>query len=94
MTATAILADAGALLTELAGLGIHETASEYDPAHFGNYYVDLTGPHGDFRITRDRGQYLLDGDLERLKDLGLFRAFAQMSQFRDAVLKYVGAPAA
>ena len=91
MTAAAILADAGALLTELATLGIHETASEYDPVRFGNYFVDLTGPHGDFRITRDRGQYLLDGDLERLKDLGLFRAFNQMPQFRDAVLKYVGA---
>ena len=90
MTAAAILADAGALLTELAAHGIHETASEYDPGHFGNYYVDLTGPHGDFRITRDRGQYLLHGDLERLKDLGLLRVFDQMPQFRDAVLKYVG----
>jgi hypothetical protein len=93
MTAAAILADAGALLTELAVHGIHETASQYDAGHFENYYVDLTGPHGDFRITRDRGQYLLHGDLERLKDLGLFRAFDQMSQFRDAVLRYVGAAA-
>jgi len=93
MTAAAILADAGALLNELAVHGIHETASQYDAGHFGNYYVDLTGPHGDFRITRDRGQYLLHGDLERLKDLGLFRAFDQMSQFRDAVLRYVGAAA-
>jgi hypothetical protein len=91
MTAAAILADAGALLTELAAHGIHETASEYDAGHFGNYYVDLTGPHGDFRIARDRGQYLLHGDLERLRDLGLFRAFDRMSQFRDAVLRYVGA---
>jgi hypothetical protein len=81
----------GALLAELAALGIHETASEYDAVAFGNYYVDLTGPHGDFRITRDRGQYLLFGDLERLKDLGLFRAFDRMPEFRDAVLKYVGA---
>lgn len=91
MTAAAILADAGSLLSELASLGIHESASEYDQAHFGNYYVDLTGPHGDFRIARDRGQYLLHGDLERLRDLGLFRTFDQMPQFRDAVLKYVGA---
>jgi len=86
-----ILADAGALLSELAALGIRETGSAYDPAAFGNYYVDLTGPHGDFRITRDRGQYLLDGDLERLRDLGLFRAFDRMPDFRDAVLRYVGA---
>ena len=93
MTATAILVDAGALLTELAVHGIHETASQYDVGHFGNYYVDLTGPQGDFRISRDRGQYLLHGDLERLKDLGLFRAFDQMSQFRQAVLRYVGAAA-
>ena len=93
MTATAILVDAGALLTELAVHGIYETASQYDVWHFGNYYVDLTGPHGDFRISRDRGQYLLHGDLERLKDLGLFRAFDQMSQFRQAVLRYVGAAA-
>ena len=91
MTAAAILADAGALLAELAALGIHETASEYDPEAFGNYLIDLTGPHGDFRIRRDRGQYLLDGDLERLKDLGLWRAFDHMAEFRDAVMKYVGA---
>ena len=91
MTDAAILADAGALLTELAALGIHETGSEYDSSHFGDYHVDLTGPHGDFRIARDRGQYLLHGDLERLRDLGLFCAFDQMPQFRDAVLRYVGA---
>jgi hypothetical protein len=91
VTAPEILADAGTLLAELAILGIRETGSGYDPGAFGNYYVDLTGPHGDFRITRDRGQYLLDGDLERLRDLGLFRAFARMPDLRDAVLTYLGA---
>ena len=91
MTAPEILADAGALLSELATLGIRESGSAYEPGAFGNYYVDLTGPHGDSRITRDRGQYLLDGDLERLRDLGLFRAFDRMRDFRDAVLKYLGA---
>jgi hypothetical protein len=91
VTAPEILADAGALLSELARLGIRETGSAYEPGTFGNYYVDLTGPHGDFRITRDRGQYLLDGDLERLRDLGLFRAFERMPDLRDAVLAYLGA---
>jgi hypothetical protein len=91
MTDAAILSDAGALLTELATLDIHETASEYYPAIFGDYYVDLTGPHGDFRITRDRGQYILHGDLDRLRALGLFRAYNHMPEFREAVLKYVGA---
>jgi hypothetical protein len=91
MTAAAILEDIGTLLTELEGLGVKETASQYDEKHFGNFYVDVTGRRGSFRIVRDRGQYLLDGDLERIKALGLWRAFDSREEFHVAALTYARA---
>jgi hypothetical protein len=88
MTAQAITDDIGPLLAELAVMGAQSTASEYDSANFGDYYVDVLGPNGSFRIIRDRGQYLLDGDLERIKSLGLFKAFDSRKQFHLGALAY------
>ena len=91
MTASAIVEDIGPLLTELKRLGVVEIASSYYAEHFGDYYVDLRGPTGSFRITRDRSQYILFGDDERLKSMGLFRAFDSRDQFHDAALRYAQA---
>jgi hypothetical protein len=91
VTDARIMSDIGALLAELARIGIRETGSHYDSAAFGNYYVELSGPSGSFRVVRDRGQYALQGDLERLKSLGLLRTFERASGLRTAVLRYVGA---
>jgi hypothetical protein len=88
MTAPAIIEDIGILLAELAGLGIAEVDSRYDSKSFGNYYVDLRGSRGAFRITRDRSQYIIDGDDERLRSMGLFRAFDSREQLHDAALQY------
>jgi hypothetical protein len=91
MTATAILDDAGALLSELAALGFTATDSRYDPTDFGNYYVELEGAGEIFRIVRERSLYLLEGDHQRLAAQGLLRAFDGLPALRLAVLKYVGA---
>ncbi len=91
MAAGAILEDIGTLLAELEGLGAKETASQYDAAHFGNFYVDVAARKGAFRIVRDRGQYLLDGDLDRIKTLGYWRAFDSRAEFFVAVLTYARA---
>ena len=88
MTAAAIVEDIGPLLTELNRLGVVETASQYDAELFGDYFVDFRGPSGTFRITRDRSQYIIDGDDERLKSMGLFRAFDSREQIYDAALRY------
>jgi hypothetical protein len=91
MAAAAILEDIGTLLAELEGLGAKETASQYDAAHFGDFYVDVRGRKGTFRIVRDRGQYILDGDLERIKTMGYWRAFDSRAEFFVAVLTYARA---
>jgi hypothetical protein len=91
MTAAAIVADAGALLTELASLGFTETDSRYDPTDFGNYYVELAGAGRTFRIVRDRSRYHLEADHARLQRQGLLISFEALPELRAAVLKYVGA---
>lgn len=85
-----IVADIGALLNELAKLGVNIAGSHYDEQHFGNYYVDFAGSGTTFRICRDRGQYVLDAAIDQLKSLKLFRALNSRDELREAVLKYVG----
>jgi hypothetical protein len=92
MTADAIAEDVGGLLKELTAHGYSLTDSRYDPADFGNYYVELSGSDHTFRIIRDRGQYHLEGEHERLKALGLMRSFAGLPELKAAVLKYLDAP--
>jgi hypothetical protein len=68
------------------------TDSRYDAQVFGHYYVYLVGSGGGLQITRDRGQYLIGGDEDHLRQLGLFRTFDDMTEFRKAVLAYARTP--
>jgi hypothetical protein len=86
--AAEISADIGPLIEQLEGLGLRIEGWRYDAKTFGNFYVDFTGPNGSFRIIRDRSQYILDGDISRLKELGLFRAFDSRDDFGVAVLSF------
>ena len=88
MTASAILDDIGPLLAELSRLGVLEVASSYDAKSFGDYFVELRGPNGCFRITRDRSQYIIFGDDDRLRAMGLLRAFDSLDEFQRAALAY------
>jgi hypothetical protein len=88
MIAAPILEDIGPLLAELAALGVRVTDSRYNSDCFGDYLVDLTGPRGGLRLIRDRGQLLIDGEIDRIKSLGLLRAFDSREAFRDAALSY------
>jgi len=89
MISHSIQADIGALIAELEALGLRVTASQYDAQAFGNYYIDLSGASGSMRITRDRGQYIIDADERQLRQRGLLRAFDDLEEFRVAVLDYV-----
>ena len=84
-----IEADTGALLGELTELGFRVVEARYEAKSFGNYYIDLVGPICAFRITRDRGQYLIDADVDRLKNLGMFRAFTDKEELRTAIRSYL-----
>jgi hypothetical protein len=89
MLPVAIQSDIGKILSDLQALGMRITDSHFDAPNFGNYFVDLDGTAGRIRITRDRSQYILDGSDERIRALGLFRAFDSVDEFRMAVIAYV-----
>ena len=91
MIATAIQKDIGHLLSELSELNIGVVESTFDATNFGNYIVALAGPNDSFAIVRDKGQYLIDGDVNALKRMGLWRAYDSREDFRTAVLAYVRA---
>ena len=76
-----IRADIGTLLDHLAAAGFRPVGSRYEPASFGDYLVDFRGPTGSLRITRDRGQYMLEGDRGELESAGLWRAFDDRDEF-------------
>ena len=83
-----IASDLGPLLERLRVLGVTVQGFEYDARAFGNYYVDCAGRRGQMRLSRDRGQFLLDGDQEQIRRLGFFRAFDSKDEFIAAVLSY------
>jgi hypothetical protein len=91
MTAQAILDDIGPLLGDLAAIGFGVVTSRYDAQHFGDFVVKLAGAKSTLSLVRDRGQYLLDGYIDRLKEMGLHRAFDSRDEFRKATLEYVRA---
>ena len=84
-----VLEDLGSLLGQLFSLGFVAVDAVYARASFGNYYVDLRRDPMSFRLIRDRGQYIIDAPIERLKALGIFRAYDSREEFAEAVFSYV-----
>ena len=93
MTATEITQAIGPLLEQLGELGYRVTESRYEPDSFGNFYVDCQGRKGAFRIVRDRSQYFLDGNVEDIKERGVFKAYNSVTEFSAAALQYAKAVA-
>ncbi|MGL6222257.1 MAG: hypothetical protein ACRC6L_01615, partial [Steroidobacteraceae bacterium] len=89
MLPAAIQSDIGSILTDIQALGMRVTDAQFDAPNFGNYIVDLDGTAGRMRITRDRGQYIIDGNEDRIREMGLFRAFDLVDELRSAVMAYV-----
>ena len=87
MIAPEIRADVGPLLDELAGLGYRVVASEYSPESFGNWVVDLTGP-AEFRICKDRSQFMVTAHRQSLERADLWRAFDDPEEFARHVLAW------
>jgi hypothetical protein len=81
--------DIGSLLAQLLSIGFSVLESEYSASDFGNYHVDLQRGSVSLRLMRDRGQYLIDGPVSRLKALGLFQAFNLQEEFAEAVFTYI-----
>jgi hypothetical protein len=60
----------------------------YDPETFGNWYVDLTRGDVTIRLVKDRSQYYVAGPTESIKAAGLWKSFAELNDFRDAVASW------
>ncbi len=83
-----ITAAIGPLIEHLDRLGAQFGGSAFSRESFGNFYLDCALGQITFRLFRDRGQYMIDGDTEQLKRFGLFRAFDSKDEFGAAILKY------
>jgi hypothetical protein len=84
--ANEIRTDVGALLDSLVAAGFRING-HYDPATFGNWYVDVTGPRR-FRLIKDRGQFMIEGPEKSLRQADLWRAFNTPEEFETAVLRW------
>ena len=78
------------LIPWLTGEGFIASSFEYDAKAFGNYMVTFTRNRQEIEIVRDRGQYLLGGDEQRIRSLGLWRALTSMQDLKEAVAAYAG----
>jgi hypothetical protein len=85
----AIVEDVGSLLAQLFSIGFNVVDSAYSATDFGNYYVGLQRESVTLRLTRDRSQYIIDAPIDRLKALGIFRAFNSRDEFAEAVFMYI-----
>ena len=84
-----IESEAGALFSELHAHGWVVIYSLYDAKVFGNWYVDLRRSGADLRLVKDRSQYLIEGPpFGELKAAGLWRAFEDLDEFRQAVINW------
>jgi hypothetical protein len=86
-------AEAASLLAELRALGWTVVACRHDPQHFGNWSIALQLGERTIRLVEDRSQYMFDGPpAEELKAAGLWKAFDDFEEFRQAVMRWVTPP--
>jgi hypothetical protein len=78
----------GPLLNKLQELGARFDADTYSRESFGDFHVDCTLRGKRFRLFRDRNQYMIDGDMDELKRLGLWRAYDSVEDYCAAVVQY------
>jgi hypothetical protein len=83
-----ISAAIGALLDQLSALGVEFGGTAYCEDSFGDFCVGCTLGGKQFRLFRDRGQYMIDGEMDELKRQGLWRTFDSVEEYSAAVVKY------
>lgn len=80
----------GALVDDLRADGWSVSRAVYSAEAFGNITIDLSRGSAWLRLTRDRGDLLLDGpDPELLGEAGLLRAFHDGDELRSAVREWL-----
>ena len=82
-----MLKDLDILITAMKEVGftlVHSEAGTMDSgsAEFSNGKTRL-------KIGKDRSQWMFDGSRKELEPLGLWKAFNDTHEFRDALLEYI-----
>jgi hypothetical protein len=84
-----VSADMGDLVSELETLGATVEGARYDAKSFGDFEICFRALGLAFRVTRDRGQYMVHGpSREQLETAGLWRAFDRKEEFSQALLAW------
>ena|GEM_PF-3177392 len=78
-------------LEALRSMGYDVVRSKYDPVSFGNWYVEFRGRGRRFSVSKDRSQYFVQGDVEELKQVDLYRAFNDLSELSAKLLAWAAA---
>jgi hypothetical protein len=76
----------------LATAGFRLLHTQLGPMDSG--LADFTDGSRHLRVIKDRSQWMLDGAKKDLERAGLWRAFDDTEEFRDALLAYISRPTA
>jgi hypothetical protein len=86
---TQIESEIGAVISSLVQEGWVFLSFRHTPMSFGgNWCVYLRRADVSISFCRDRSQYMVDGPIEEIKAAGLFKAFNDLEEFKQAVIKW------
>ena len=81
--------DIGEYVEKFRQAGYEIIEAKYSSKFFGNFYVDLKKDDRNIRITRDRSQYMVDGNPSELKESELWSAFDSKPEFFNQLFRYL-----
>lgn len=82
-------AEIGDLLENLFEAGWKPVRSTYLHSSFGNWLVELQRKSDIVILTKDKGQYLIDGPLEQIKQAGLWHAFPDLKTYKRDIQAFL-----
>jgi hypothetical protein len=89
MIAAEINREVGTLISRLATAGWMVAGCRYDVKIFGDWYIDLRRADIEIRLVKDRSQYMVHKlRIEEAKTAGLWKAFDNLEEFKNAVLRW------
>ena len=84
-----IEAEIGDLIEKLCAAGWRPNRSRYSAECFGDWLIELEREGTMVVLTKDKGQYLIDADIEQMKQAGLWKAFNKLDEYKAAVSAFL-----
>ena len=79
----------GSLIGALASLGYRPVSSNTSDS-FGDFLLRYEKGTKSFAITRDRGQFMVQGEKAELEEADLWRAFSSVAELQGPLLSWLG----